>query len=150
MELVTSTVVEGTRVTMTVTVEVTAATINHITVEITPTGIMIAEIMVATFNVIESTIAQIVMVHTGIGTNGKLTLGEITENTIIEISQGRAEGMTVTMLAIKNISSTRRENDILSTKMRGIPDAVKNHAWTIILWSLMLHIPVIDSDVNQF
>ena len=54
---------------------------------------MIAEIMVATFNVIESTIAQIVMVHTGIGTNGKLTLGEITENTIIEISQGRAEGM---------------------------------------------------------
>ena len=48
----------------------------------------------ATFNVIESTIALIVTVHTGIGTNGSLILGETTEITIIEITRGRAEGMT--------------------------------------------------------
>ena len=55
-------------------------------------GLMIDEIMVATFSVIESTIAVIVMVHTAIGTSEGIKLGEITEITRIEITLGKVEG----------------------------------------------------------
>ena len=47
----------------------------------------------ATFNVIESTIALIVTVHTGIGTNDSQILGETTEIIAIEIMpRGKVEG----------------------------------------------------------
>ena len=59
-------------------------------------GLMIVEIIVvATFSVIENTIAVIVMVHMATETTEGIMLGQITESTHIEIIRGKVEGMII-------------------------------------------------------
>lgn len=125
--------------------------INHIMEGIIPIGLMIDEIMVATFSVIESTIAVIVMVHTAIGTSEGIKLGEITEITRIEITLGKVEGpiAIVIILCTRIIRHIKRENDVLNTQMKEIHDIARNHAWMIILQSRTLLIPVMQVDTDN-
>lgn len=108
-------------------------------------------IVVATFSVIESTIAVIVMVHTAIGTSEGIKLGQITEISHIEIILGKVEGPIAIVIILRTRTTrhhTQRESDVPNTQTRGIHDIVRNRAWKIILQSLTLHLPVTRLDTD--